>query len=147
MRRLAALCIGVFLVCCPITLSQAPKPRTAPCAAPRLPYTPGELQDIFKTYNRTYWDGKLPETVVVWTALPGKLFGQTHQEADGRFVIKLDSAKNGYEIVAKTTILHEMAHIKTWGDQCHITGQPDQCSRWLAEIHRIMLEGAFDDLI
>jgi hypothetical protein len=63
------------------------------------------------------------------------------------FVIRLDVIKNQERNVAKTTILHEMCHVKTWGESCHIPGQPSTCRRWLVELHRIMLEGAFDDLV
>ena len=144
MRRLLSILLVITTLWLP---AQAQQTTSSPCKAPALPYTTGELQDIEKSYNREYWDGKLPAVTVVWTALNGKRFGETHQDENGRFVIRLDVLKNREQLVAKTTLLHEMAHVKTWGDTCHVEGQPDNCRRWLAEIHRIMLEGAFDDLV
>src|SRR5271170_509952 len=75
----------------PLLPPQQKKP-TLVCETPSLPYTAGQLQDIFKTFNRMYWDGKLPATVVVWTAL--KEYGETDKLPDGRFIIRLDSVKN-----------------------------------------------------
>jgi hypothetical protein len=149
MRRLTKLLTSILLVTLwlPAQAQQIKTPLPSPCKVQPLPYTPGELQDIFKTYNGKYWSGKLPHTVIVWTALGTRKFGETTQDEGGRFIIRLDSAKNREQIIAKTTILHEMAHVKTWGDTCHVVDKPDDCARWLAEIHRIMAEGAFDDLV
>ena len=147
MKRLLSILLLVATLWIP---AQAQQKTNSPCKISppsSLPYTTGELQDIFRTYNREYWDGKLPATVVVWTALPGKKIAETDVLPDGRFIIRLDSTRNSVEVIAKQSILHEMAHIKTWGDQCHVDGKPNQCDRWLAEIHRIMLEGALDDII
>lgn len=139
MRRLTILLALLFL--CPTTLPQPADP---------LPFTPGELQDLFAQYNATYWDGKLPKnTVVVWTAFTDHRYGDTIKEDSGRFVIRLDVTKNREANVSKTTMLHEMAHVKTWEhNNCHQLGVKVQnCNRWLSELHRIMLEGAFDDLV
>lgn len=121
-------------------------PACSPQQKATLPFTPGDLQDIYQSYNRQYWGGKLPAATVVWTGLKDR-FGETEEEDDGRFLVRLDSVKNQERNVAKTTILHEMCHIRTWKETCHQTGKRDDCRRWLAELHRIMLEGAFDDLV
>jgi hypothetical protein len=143
MRRWTGiLCTLVMALClCPVG-----SPQKAP-PAPALAFTPGDLQKIYDSYNREYWDGKLPAATLVWTGLPNDRFGETDKDAGGRFVIRLDVIKNQERNVAKTTILHEMCHVKTWGESCHIPGQPSTCRRWLVELHRIMLEGAFDDLV
>jgi hypothetical protein len=164
MRRLTSFLILLVttLLLCPAVEPQKPVGKTKPsCDVIPLPFSSGALQDLFKSYNRQYWRGKLPKTTVVWTALPTR-FGETHQnekndysadfgeserEDDGTFVIRLDVVKNREANVAKTTILHEMCHIKTWGEPCHQQGVPDDCRRWLAELHRIMMEGAFDDIV
>jgi hypothetical protein len=145
MRRLTGLlCMLVMtLLACSTVSPQKPAPKPAPV----LPYSSGEIQDIYKSYNREYWNGKLPAVTVIWTALPEGRFGQTEKDDNGRFIIKLDVVKNRESNVAKTTVLHEMCHVKTWGEDCHIPGTPNKCRRWLAELHRIMLEGAFDDLV
>lgn len=143
MRRLTTvLCTLVTaLLLCPVGSPQKPQP------APAIAFTPGELQSIYDSYNREYWDGKLPAATLVWTGLPENRFGETQQEPGGRFLIRLDVVKNREQNVAKTTILHEMCHVKVWGEECHIPGTPNKCRRWLIELHRIMLEGAFDDLV
>jgi hypothetical protein len=160
MRRLTSLLVLLVttLSLCPAVEPQKPvgKPNP-PCDVVPLPFSPGDLQDLFKFYNRQYWKGKLPKTTVVWTALSSSRFGETHQndadygesekQDDGTFVIRLDVIKNREANVAKTTILHEMCHIKAWGETCHQQGLPDDCRRWLAELHRIMMEGAFDDIV
>ena len=141
MRRLLTILLAVSLLSLPVQAQQKQKPKQD-CDIIPLAFTPGQLQDIYKYYNRTYWDGKLPaNTTIVWTYPGNDRFGETQQEADGRFVIRLDPIKNREGNVAKTTILHEMCHIKTYGER------PDHGARWLAELHRIMLEGAFDDLV
>jgi len=148
MRRLTrlALLASALLLAVPALAQKAPAPAPI-CDAVPPPFTSGDLQDIFETYNREYWDGKLPATVVVWTGLKDR-YGETNVLPDGRFVIRLDVLRNREANVARTTILHEMCHVKTWGDSCHVKGAKVQdCSRWLAELHRIMLEGAFDDLV
>jgi hypothetical protein len=147
MFRLASLCISVLLVCLLACGGQLPTPAPQKPTTDPLPFTPGELQDIYKSYNSQYWDGKLAKATVVWTVLKVGRFGETEKEDDGRFLIRLDSTKNREANVAKTTILHEMCHVRTWGEDCHIPGTPNKCRRWLAELHRIMLEGAFDDLV
>lgn len=138
MRRLTSLTcmlVTALLLC-----------LSTPAQTPPLPFTTGELQDIYNSYNREYWDGKLPKATVVWTALDNK-YGETQQDADGRFLVRLDVVKNREANVAKTTILHEMCHVKTWGEKCHMTGVTGSCRRFYIELHRIMLEGAFDDLL
>jgi len=135
MRKLGLLLLATTL-CLPLQAQR-------PCETPRLPFNVGELQDLYKTYNRTYWDGKLPaNATVVWTGLNKERFGETTTDGNGRFVIRLDVMKNRERNVAKTTILHEMCHVKTYGQD-----KTDHGPRWLAELHRIMLEGAFDDLV
>jgi len=140
MRRLLAILLLVTL-CLPAHAQQVKKPAPT-CDTPALPYTTGEMQDIFDTYNREYWDGKLPKTVIVWTGLPKQRYGETEKQTDGSFIIRLDVIKNKEQNVAKTTLLHEMCHVKTYGKD-----KTDHGDRWHAELHRIMLEGAFDDIV
>ena len=131
--------------------------KPLPCDVTPLAFTPGELQDIYATYNREYWNGRLPKATIVWTALSKKFgetdgqndadYGETDKADDGTFVIRLDVVKNKEANVARTTILHEMCHVKTWKDTCHVDGRAQDCRRWLTELHRIMLEGAFDDIV
>jgi len=147
MRRLLSSILLVMTLWLPAQAQKPPHLLPNPCQAAPLPYTPGELQDIFNTYNRQYWDGKLPKTTVIWTALKDR-YGDTNIENNGSFVIRLDVLKNKEQNVAKTTLLHEMCHVKTWGEQCHVEGAKNgDCTRWLRELHRIMLEGAFDDIV
>lgn len=148
MLRKLSLAVLLFAVVVPAQQKPVVKlhePITCPSSKP--PFTTGELEDIYTTYNRMYWDGKLPPAKIIWTGLPEGRFGETMEESKGHFLIKLDVVKNVEVNVAKTTILHEMAHVKVWGEECHIPGTPNKCTRWLVEIHRIMLEGAFDDLV
>lgn len=139
MRRLLAILL-LFTLWLPAQAQQIKKP--VPCEALALAYTTGEMQAIFDTYNRVYWDGKLPKTVIVWTGLPKQRFGETEKQTDGSFLIRLDAVKNKEQNVAKTTLLHEMCHVKTYGQD-----KTDHGDHWHAELHRIMLEGAFDDLV
>jgi SprT-like family len=139
MRRLLSILL-LLTLWFPAQAQQVKKPAPT-CEAPVLPYTTGEMQATFDTYNREYWDGKLPKTVVVWTGLT-KRYGETEKQADGSFLIRLDAVKNKEQNVAKTTLLHEMCHVKTYGQD-----KVDHGDRWHAELHRIMLEGAFDDLV
>ena len=136
--KIVSLLVSLLLVVAVLPAQQKPESP--------LPFTTGELQDIYDTYNREYWDGKLPKATVVWTAHDHK-YGETRQDPDGRFRVRLDVIKNRESNVAKTTILHEMCHVKTWGEKCHMAGVDGSCRRFYIELHRIMLEGAFDDIL
>lgn len=141
--QLAILLLSLFLVA-PATAQWKRPPKPIPCASDITPlaYSDGELQGIFQTYNRMYWSGRLPATVVVWAGME-KSYGETDLLPDGRYIIRLDILRNREGNVIRTTLLHEMCHVKTWGKD----DKNPHGSIWLAELHRIMLEGAFDDIV
>lgn len=125
---------------------QKPKnpPRTE-VAHPRVaptPYTDKELAGWYATYNSRYFSGHLPkDTKVRWAFLEGR-YGETANPQDNFFVIRLDIPKNREAIMAKQTLLHEMCHVATYGKELDFHGP-----LWQAEIHRLMMEGAWDDLV
>lgn len=113
-------------------------PKTSVSAAP---FTDKQLAAWYATYNERYFSGRLPKnTVVRWNFLEDK-YGETEPPADGRFVILLDISRNRESIMARITLLHEMCHVATYDKGF------DHGLAWRAEIHRLMMEGAFDDLI
>ena len=100
-----------------------------------------ELRAWYKVYNRNYFFDHLPEARFEWENMHAiHRMGQT----DCSFkpcLITLDITYNEAFPVAKATILHEMCHVETWGEQ------EDHGKKWQACMHTLWLEGAFDGLI
>lgn len=100
-----------------------------------------ELRAWFKTYNRDYFFGHLPEVRFEWVNLHYKL---RMAETDCNFepcIIRMDPTYNEAFPVAKATMLHEMCHVESW------TELDQHGIKWQACMHKIWLEGAFDGLI
>jgi SprT-like family len=119
--------------------SEPTRPAAHKAVAP-TPYTDKELAEWFATYNRRYFSNRLPATTVRWAFL-GLKYGETEQLENGQFLIRIDIARNREGIMTLITMLHEMCHVATAGKGF------DHGPAWQAEMHRLMLEGAFDELL
>lgn len=99
-----------------------------------------DLTHFYEAANDSYFDGKLPKNLIVYdTNMPGRL-GQT--SADGSsFRIDINLALNPSPKESRLTLYHEMCHIYTWQAEDDKHGP-----RWVACMHNLALQGAFDDL-
>lgn len=109
-------------------------------ARPAEGYTAADLVGWYDTYNRRYFQGKLPPARVRLGDLPG-YYAWTERGDDGVFDIAMDRDANQDRLWARVNLLHEMAHVATAGEF-----EPHG-PRWRYQMHVLMMEGAFDDLI
>ncbi len=93
--------------------------------------------------NARWFGGRLPKDVAVrYSAhMPNGFWAYTRRLPDGRFVITLERYLARTPNAARLTLLHEMAHIATWGREFN-----DHGPIWQAEMHRLADAGAFDAL-
>jgi SprT-like family len=106
------------------------------------------LQTIYRTYNRKYFDGELPDIQVGFNELDG-LYATLAvsvwtSEEDGlehtMLQIHVDPAKHFGAEQLRATVLHEMAHVKCLPDRHH-------GKKFKEEMTRLFLRGAFWGLI
>lgn len=79
--------------------------------------TEKQLQSAYKTYNKKFFDGKLPSDVPVkYVDMTGTSdCGLSTMFANGGLVLQviyLDSRLKEFDIITRFSLLHEMCHIK-----------------------------------
>lgn len=75
-----------------------------------------QLKHWFDKYNREWFNGEVPETIIYWEP-PADAHAEScpvFEVADGKFEIKMDPANRGIPFYWKILLLHEMVHIKLW---------------------------------
>jgi hypothetical protein len=75
-----------------------------------------QLKHWYLKYNRLYWEGMLPDAVLIWEPYP-KCDGITcpvFEVADNCFEIKIDPALKGVPCYWRLVLLHEMCHVAIW---------------------------------
>lgn len=103
-----------------------------------------DLTSWYEIYNNTYFDGQLPRDTILGctpylsTQLDAQ--GVTAITADRKFIILIDSRFCIGNRVEKRILLHEMVHVKLFP----VSGHPET---FTTEIHRLLLTGAFDDVL
>lgn len=99
---------------------------------------------LYRKYNRKYFDGKLPKLPILWPSKLRKtsLAGYTEYNLKTRKPthIALNPRFCGLRAIWILTLLHEMCHVKT-GD----LGPDEHGPRWQREMHRLARKGAFDN--
>ena len=93
------------------------------------------LEKVYTEYNAEYFGNKLPKDVVIDYNLHDPEFVALTRKPFGPFHISFNPAYAGADRTADLTMLHEMCHIKTWGD--------DHGSKWRACMIELELGGAF----
>ena len=76
-----------------------------------------KLRRWYKQYNQKFFDNQLPaDAVVSWEDCGPSEIGGTDRLADGRFILAVDPILRYLKltVVARSTLLHEMAHVKLW---------------------------------
>lgn len=114
------------------------------------------LQQQYFYFNRQWFDGQLPkDTTLRWVGdFPSRYRGHLgrtgtwrparnvrHGRILGYYITISRHAERAGLSVLKMTLLHEMAHVKTWRIR-----QVDHGRAWQREMHRLASAGAFDKL-
>lgn len=110
----------------------------------------GYVRDWYAIYNVQYFDDKLPkDTVVTYADIKPTisdprtdLMGITWQDFNQKMHIQLNPRYVSGERFAKITLLHEMCHIKTWGQS-----NKEHSFQWRACMLGLDTQGAFRKLI
>jgi|HubBroStandDraft_5_1064220.scaffolds.fasta_scaffold206100_2 hypothetical protein len=112
--------------------------------------TEKQLTRLYKTYNRKFFDGKLPETIpiVLVDMSQGEDIGVcTTVQLQGvvpLHSIYLDSSLKDRDPLMKFSLLHEMAHAKLHPDGTHDGGPAERA--FDDEMLRLACRGAFHKL-
>ena len=98
------------------------------------------LKKWFRTFNKRYFDGTLPNCVVFWEPafVTGDELGEVKQEGE-RIILRIDPSIRFTSAVTKLVLLHEMSHLRLWPYLGH--GRKFQ-----AEMLRLAALGAFKNL-
>jgi|SRR5579859_1598332 len=93
------------------------------------------LEKAYADYNAQYFGNKLPKNTAIGYNLHDPNFVALTTEAGGRFHINFNPAFAGADMMANLIMLHEMCHIKNFGDT--------HKRRWIACMTELDNEGAF----
>lgn len=94
------------------------------------------LERSYALYNAEYFGSKLPaDAVIDQDQTDPDFMAATTKPFDGKFHIGFNSFYVSSERTGDLTLLHEMCHVKTWGDQ--------HGSKWRACMINLDLHGAF----
>lgn len=107
-------------------------------------WTNGELEFEMTCLNNRFFEGKVNAKVSFAKLRPG-LLGRTFHDAAGQQFIEINKAFKQFHGVARTTLLHEMAHIKL--DKEGYVGYPKDnyhADRFHNEMDRLYRVGAYD---
>ena len=108
----------------------------------KVRYTETDLKTWYTFYNEVYFDGKLPnDTILRLADMQEEGFMGLTQHVDGTFLITIDPAFNPAEREARATLLHEMVHVAVFPE--FFSHGP----RWHVRLRRLIVDGAFDDLV
>ncbi len=104
------------------------------------------LENLYIMYNALYFRRKLPKISVVFG--PAKDNGEENvgltYSCGNYLCIEINPELNPTHAEQAATLLHEMIHVKLWGNE---KIRRSHGSLFRAELHRLMFEGAFDDLL
>lgn len=73
-----------------------------------------QLKRWFNSYNDRFFAGQLPADTVVYYDVVVGAYGDCDR-IDDQFVIRIQPGLCGWQTLAKLTLIHEMAHVATWG--------------------------------
>jgi len=115
------------------------------------------LEKAYDSFNRKFFENSLPKIPVRWSSTIG-IVGRakdatmyaaylepSENEPDGSIIIA-EEFKPYWE-VWRTSLLHEMAHVKLREHPSEITGPASRHTKvWKKEMRRLAAAGAFDAL-
>lgn len=103
------------------------------------------LYEIYSEYNSLYFGSKLPKEVVIDHSEAVQM-ATTMKMPDGYFHIAFNDKYTAAEVVQNLVLLHEMCHVKTWGEQ-PTDGTFDQSRRhgplWRSCMLELNVQGVF----
>lgn len=109
------------------------------------------LTEIYETNNSLYFNGRLPRLKVYFAPLHGKTYGETIFDLEDRraIAIHINSkiGKLGWDCTATITMLHEMCHVSIGVQGDGTSAEKNHDEVFQAEKRRIIVLGAFDDLL
>lgn len=94
-----------------------------------------ELRRAYAFYNKRYFEGQLPDKMVVKWSRSLKGYGCFNDNG-----IRLAYWMKSHWMLWNITLLHEMAHVATDSEKA------EHGPRWNREMHRLARIGAFDKL-
>jgi hypothetical protein len=97
------------------------------------------LKGAYKRYNYKFFGNLLPnppDVKISWADLGNQLMGYQLEDE-----IVLSKKYHRHDSLWRATLLHEMCHIST------ITEKTEHGPRFRKELRRIIVAGAFDDLL
>ncbi len=97
------------------------------------------LKRAYRKYNYKYFDGQLPnppEVKILWAEMGNQLMGYQLEDE-----IVLSRKYHRHDSLWRATLLHEMCHIST------IDEKNEHGPKFRKELRRIIIAGAFDDLL
>ena len=94
------------------------------------------LKRMYSRFNRTYFNGELPETTLVWWEPCSDADGRTESPENdpASLVIKLDPSLYSHGRLTKLVLLHEMVHVLMWARGARVE---DHGRLFDAEIQRL----------
>ena len=106
------------------------------------------LKNWFRAYNRAYFENSLPDPKILRYTELKDAAGVTHYEEGGinrvPQEILIHSALRYFPRISQTILLHEMAHVSiNCVGGCHVF----HGMRWQAEILRLFMAGAYEELL
>ena len=146
MRKITALCIAALIVL------GGSFHAIAAANAPKSNVNAQFLDGVYKSYNDTYFGGKLPkDTAVLYSPDPDDPtnIGATQCSLDiqtekpTHCTIYIAPYANVAQPVAIETLIHESCHIATWGAAMH-DGEGSHGKEWKACMMGVALSGGFD---
>lgn len=99
------------------------------------------LKVWYDSYNETYFLNQLPKNTIVEYGDIGNDLGITFKD-HGKFHIIISRYFNRAPNTAHETLLHEIAHVATWGQEFDSHGP-----KFRACLRRLYAEGAFEGLL
>jgi len=99
-----------------------------------------DLNDVFRSYNRRYFGGKLKVSDVQFGN--SRCLGETAFFDNCPPIIVIDRKMMNYGRIVRMILLHEMAHV-SMSDAVGIGHGP----KFVRRMRRLVSQGAFDDLL
>ena len=75
------------------------------------------LKRIYRSYNRRFFDGQLPDAFI-WWEVPAGAYADC-QLIDGVWRVRINPSLAGWPSIARWSLLHEQAHIKLHPNRNH----------------------------
>jgi hypothetical protein len=107
------------------------------------------MQSLYEVYNVGYFGKKLPQVLVIdMLETNPKWMASTMKMSDGSFIIHFNETSVVAARTGQLTMLHEMCHVKTWGEDVTLDGEPiDHGRYWRSCMIQLDMQGAFRQVL